>query len=222
MHSTKPIRMAGCLLLATGLLISAACDRQQESAPAATQDATRSEAVPDPYQPGAPLPPNHPPMDGIMAGMPGDIQSGGGGAADEIAGHPPGALQKAKDVEVVLPDSVKGKWSAVQLRISRMEEAAGEYTVPVGGETALGDSGMRIAVDAFLPDYSSDFKKATSRSDSLNNPAVLVRLLKGDEQIAKGWVFRNYPDFNTFRSDSLQLELGEIKSTSSQIKEDKQ
>ena len=135
----------------------------------------------------------------------------GGEAFEGMAGHPPGALQEAREIEVVLPDSIKGKWSAVRIRVSGTAAAAGEYIVPVGGEADLHDSGMKMVVDAFLPDYSSDFKKATSASDSLNNPAVLVRLMKGDEQLAKGWVFKNYPDFNTFRSDTLQLELQEAK-----------
>ena len=208
-YSVKIVQLAGGALLVTALLAISGCGKAQETPE--VQDTPQSGAADDPYRPGAPLPPNHPPMDGAMAGMPESAHPGEGNALDGMAGHPPEALQKSRDVEVVLPDSVKGKWSAVQIKVTGTDAAAGEYTVPVGGGMELQESGMKVVVDAFLPDYSSDFKKATSASDSLNNPAVLVRLLKGEEQLAKGWVFKNYPDFNTFRSDTLQLELQEAK-----------
>ncbi len=155
------------------------------------------------------MPPNHPPLDPIAEnGVPADHAQMA--AETEMMGHPPQVLSETKEVEVVIPENIKGKWTAVQLGISGKDSDKSEYTVAIGGKTDVSD-GIVVVVDEFLPDYTSDFEKATSASDTLNNPAALVHLTKGDKVLAKGWVFKNYPEFNTFNSSELQIELLDAK-----------
>ncbi len=166
----------------------------------------------DPYQPGAPLPPNHPPMDSI-ADNTGFADHAPKVAESEMIGHPPEvASSEAKDVEVVIPENIKGKWAAVQLAVTGKDSGKNELTVPIGGKADVSD-GVVVVIDAFLPDYTSDFEQATSASDTLNNPAALVHLMKQDKLLAKGWVFKNYPEFNTFNSKEVQIELLDAKPT---------
>ncbi len=202
-------------LLAALLLFLAGCGGKETGSAATTDEgvAMKAEAIDDPYRPGAPLPPNHPPIDMLDAPQ-GEMPPDHPTMADEGNGmldsHPPEVVAQMKDIEVVIPDSVKGKWKAVQLAVSAGEKAKSEYTVPVGGEQSVAE-GIVVTVDAFLPDYTSDFEKATSASDTLNNPAALVHMTKNGETVAKGWVFKNFPEFNTFSSSELKIELLDAK-----------
>jgi len=188
------------------LIVLSGCGKDQTD-PVSKEVTPAEDTTSDPYQPGAELPPNHPPMD--SSSMPAIHPVEGGG---EIAGHPAGAMDNAKEVEVIIPENIKGKWSAVQLIITGADGSASEFTVPIGGQVDGLKDKMVLSVEAFLPDYSSDFEKATSASESLNNPAVLIRLTKQDELLAKGWVFKNYPEFNTFKGSELKIELLEAQA----------
>ncbi len=196
------------------LFVSLSGCGKDQSTPAPEERAMQEGgAVADPYQPGAPLPPNHPPLDGAgESGAPAQYTQAG--AENGMLGHPPDVVSsEAKDVEVVVPDNIKGKWTAVQLAIAAGEEnGRNELVVPIGGQAEVAD-GMVLLVDAFLPDYTSDFEKATSASDTLNNPAALVHLMKQDKLVAKGWVFKNYPEFNTFDSSEVKIELLDAASS---------
>ena len=188
-----------CSVALLGLLTG--CGEEQ----AAPKESAAAGAVNDPYQPGAPLPPNHPPLDSIAenAMLAEHAQMATEG---EMMGHPPEVASQAKEVEVVIPDNIKGKWTAVHLAVSGKDSDKSELTIPIGGQMDLSD-GVVVVVDEFLPDYTSDFKKATSASDKLNNPAALVHLVKHKKLLAKGWVFKNYPEFNTFNSGDVKIEL---------------
>ncbi len=211
-HRKTVLRLsASAFCSAAVLVLLAGCGKEPEQVvPEPEKNAATEEVVNDPYQPGAPLPPNHPPLEPVAEnGMPADhaqITMDG-----EMTGHPPEVTSgESGDVEVVVPEEIKGKWTAVQLSIGNTD-GKNEFTIPVGGQTDLAD-GAVVVVDAFLPDYTSDFEKATSASDTLNNPAILVHVMKQDEVLAKGWVFKNYPEFNTFNSSEITIELLDAKT----------
>ncbi len=206
------VTASGALMAAILLLLGGCSGKETESATSEKGGAeAQAEAVTDPYQPGAPLPPNHPPIDiseAPQGEMPPDhpVVEGDG----VLDAHPPEVVAQMKDIEVVVPENVKEKWQAVELAVSAGDEAKNKLTVPVGGQVDVAKD-VVVTVDAFLPDYTSDFEKATSASDSLNNPAVLVHLTRNGETVAKGWVFKNFPEFNTFSSEELKIELLDAK-----------
>ncbi|HYA48667.1 MAG TPA: cytochrome c biogenesis protein ResB, partial [Burkholderiales bacterium] len=68
----------------------------------------------------------------------------------------------------------------------------------VGEEAALGDKdGSRVSVRRFVPDFvMGEGNEVRSRSDEPNNPAALVEVRKGDEQVLARWVFARFPEFD--------------------------
>jgi len=204
---------AGVFCSAAVLVLLGGCGKEPEQAASVPEPEPKENAATasDPYQPGAPLPPNHPPLEPVAGNeMPADhVQTAMDG---EMTGHPPEVTSgEAKEVEIVIPENIKGKWTAVQLNITGEDNSKNEFTVPIGGQTELA-GGEIVIVDAFLPDYTSDFEKATSASDALNNPAVLVQVMKQDKIVAKGWVFKNYPEFNTFKNSEIDIQLLDAKA----------
>jgi len=58
-----------------------------------------------------------------------------------------------------------------------------------------------------VPAFRSDAGKVTSRSNQPDNPAALVQLVDKTRVLSEGWVFQKYPDFNTYHSERLHLQL---------------
>lgn len=112
-----------------------------------------------------------------------------------------------KPLELTVPPEVKARWKAVELSVTSRDGGARQATVPVGGDLRLGKSDRIVHVVAFLPSFQMTNSGVTSRSSELDNPAVLVRLSEREQTIAQGWIFQKLPDFNTFRSDEIGIEL---------------
>ncbi len=97
---------------------------------------------------GGALPPNHSPMleagDKIAAGV----------RPDDEPEHPPSS---GKELVVAIPDSVKGKWSSVQLEASLADGSKKEIRIVLGEETQLPDPSLTVRAEIFLPAYISDF-----------------------------------------------------------------
>ncbi|MHB8165976.1 MAG: hypothetical protein ACYDDT_04280 [Sulfuricella sp.] len=173
--------------------------KQAKTAPAAP---LTNSVMPAPVKGDEPLPPNHPPLGTVSGYSPQTLDKG------VAAVHP--KLDGKKVLTVVVPESIKGHWKAVNLVI----------TGPDGKEkairAALGDKNGKIAISAdeaqlrvmnFLPAYTSDFNTATSSSNEPTNPAVQVQLIKQGKVLAEGWVFQKLPDFNSFSSSLVKVKL---------------
>jgi hypothetical protein len=39
------------------------------------------------------------------------------------------------------------------------------------------------------------------------NPAVQIEVIANGQVLAEGWVFQNLPDFNSFKSEQVQVRL---------------
>lgn len=66
------------------------------------------------------------------------------------------------------------------------------YKVGMNEEFELGDSGYSARIVRFVPDFRIDLetKEVTSASEEMNNPAVLLEVLKDGEKVAEQWAFR--------------------------------
>ncbi len=146
---------------------------------------------------GGVLPSNHSPMLG------GDADTAGVRPDDEPE-HPPSS---GKELAVVIPDSVKGKWSSVQLETSLADGSKKTIRTILGEETQLPDPSLTVRAEIFLPAYMSDFETIKSASNELMNPAVKLRLFKDQKEVAVGWIFQNYPEFNSFKSEWVTFQL---------------
>ncbi len=110
--------------------------------------------------------------------------------------------------QVVVSDEIKAKWKSVQLEVTdRKLNTKDVLKVDIGKEVEVGKTGYSIKVEAFLPDYAVFSDHIGSRSTEPNNPAVLVELFKDDESVAKGWVFKNFPTFNSYQHERFALSL---------------
>ena len=140
------------------------------------------------------LPPNHPRVEGA--------------AAPEDRPHP---ATGSTGRTVRVPDSVKGKWQAVKLKIEVKNGASAPQivTVKLGGDLAIPGSALRLRVDDFLPALQVKDSEITSASNEPSNPAVLVTIWDGDKETFRGWLFGKFPDMQPFEHQTHRITLVE-------------
>jgi hypothetical protein len=117
---------------------------------------------------------------------------------------------------VVVPESVKGKWSAVKIIVEdKVAKNSKEYTVNLNSDFKIPDSDLKIHVGDFLPDFKMQAGTLTSSSNTHNNPAVGVRVLGGGKQIFPapgkkwGWLFAKMPNVHPLRHPKYNINLKE-------------
>ena len=73
-----------------------------------------------------------------------------------------------------------------------------EIPTAVGTEREIADTGHKVKILRYLPDFVMDMstKEASSRSANANNPAIQVELEGKDGSREKFWVFARYPDMH--------------------------
>lgn len=109
--------------------------------------------------------------------------------------------------EVFLKDEVKARWKEVTLELTEgATKASQAVKAKVGGSVKL-DERFKLRVEAFVPDYAIAENRIESRSNEPKNPAVLLELLDGDKVVAKGWVFKDFPEFNSYTDDRFPVKL---------------
>jgi hypothetical protein len=110
--------------------------------------------------------------------------------------------------EVVLTDEMKAKWNEVQVAITdNANQRTETITLKVGSKVKLTEEGYFLTIDAFVPDYAIAESKIVSRSDEPNNPAMLVSLYENETQITRGWVFKDFAEFNSYSNSRFVLQL---------------
>src|SRR4030042_2994841 len=96
---------------------------------------------------------------------------------------PMGKMPSIK-AKLVVPESVKGKWSAVKIVVDdKVAKSSQEYTVNLNSNFKIPNSNLKVYVGEFLPDFKMQAATLTSASNTPNNPAVAVRVLEGVKQI---------------------------------------
>jgi len=122
----------------------------------------------------------------------------------------PGMNVPKGELSVTVPDSVKGKWSAVKLVVEdKATKKKQEITVNLNSETKIPNSNLKIAVGDFLPEFRMDAQTITSASNVPNNPAVRVKVFEGDKEIFKGWLYSKFPTIHPFEHPKYGLALKE-------------
>jgi hypothetical protein len=96
----------------------------------------------------------------------------------------PGAEIPKVEFQIVVPQDVKGKWSAVKFIVTdKVHNKQMEVSAPIDGETKVPDTNLVIKVGPFLPDFKMDGNIITSSTNEPNNPAVGVIVLEDGKQI---------------------------------------
>ncbi len=195
--SMKNIRYGAIACASVIALTLAGCGNgknEQKSAPApATAEGNK-------------LPEGHPAMPPVMpsqAGM--TAKDAAGVAATAKAMHP---SESKSDREVKLSKEVLDKWKEAKVEVVDVASKTKEgLTIKVGSTVALKKAGFKLKLKALVPDYLIKDKQIESRSNEPKNPAILVELIEGDKTVASGWIFRNMPDFNSYKDARIAIVL---------------
>jgi hypothetical protein len=135
---------------------------------------------------------------GMAPGMP--PQMAPGGAPQQMPpqmapGQPTLNIPKG-ETKLVVPEGLKGKWSAVKIVVTdKGTQKSEEYTVKLNSEFKIPNSNLKIAVGDFLPDFRMEGTTVTSASDEPKNPAVGVKVFEADNQVFPapgkkwGWLY---------------------------------
>jgi type IV secretory pathway VirB10-like protein len=120
------------------------------------------------------------------------------------------------ETKVIVPASVKGKWSAVKLIVEdKTKKESKEYTINLNSDFKVPGSDLKIHVGDFLPDFRMSGVTLTSASNEPNNPAVAVRVLEGNKQIFPapgrkwGWLFAKMPSVHPLTHPKYGIHLKE-------------
>jgi len=133
--------------------------------------------------------------------------------AKEVA---PSAEKPARrpEARIVVPAEVQGRWKAVKIAVLDKETNKEQlYTVEIGSELPLGDSGLMLRVKNFLPAFIMDGTTMTSASNETRNPAAQIVITEGEKEVYKGWLFSLYPGTHAFQHPRYSFTLADFVST---------
>lgn len=109
--------------------------------------------------------------------------------------------------QVSISDEVKAKWKEAKLELTDISSNAKEtVTIKVGSDVKLKE-GVRLKAVALVPDYAIAENTIESRSNEAKNPAILLELEEGGKVTARGWVFRDFPEFNSYNDGRFSVKL---------------
>jgi hypothetical protein len=109
---------------------------------------------------------------------------------------------------VVVPESVRGKWKAVEIAVSDKSARKQQiYTIAIGSEFKLPGSDLTLKVENFLPHFVMEGTTLTSQSNELKNPAAQLVISEGGHEIFRGWLFRLYPTTHAFQHPQFGFTL---------------
>jgi hypothetical protein len=192
----KVLAVTLCLIL----VVSVSACKKKEAQPPVPQ--TPGPMVPGQMQPGQ-MPPG--PV------MQGPITPEG---QQQVPG--PGMMMPKGKSQIIIPDSVKGKWSAAKIILEdKVTKKKQGYTVKLNSDFPIPNSNLKISVGEFFPDFKMNGLTLTSVSNQPNNPALAIRVLEGGKQIFPapgrqwGWLFAKVPSIHPFGHPKYGIILKE-------------
>jgi len=118
--------------------------------------------------------------------------------------------------QVVVPESVKGKWSAARIILEdHISNTKREFEIKLNSDFTIPDSPLKIHIGDFLPDFRMDGLNLTSGSNEPKNPALSIRVFENDKQIFPapgrqwGWLFSKVPSIHPFEHPKYGITLKE-------------
>jgi hypothetical protein len=128
----------------------------------------------------------------------------------------PGMTMTKSQTKVIVPESVKGKWSAATIILEdKVSKTKHEYTVKLNSDFNIPNSDLKIHVGEFLPDFKMDGLTLTSSSNEPRNPALALRVFENGKQIFPaagkqwGWLFSKVPSIHRFEHPRYAIILKE-------------
>ncbi len=120
-----------------------------------------------------------------------------------------GAEQPASLTRLVnLDPAIRAAWSGVEIKVIDTTTGKEEhFSVPLDTPTPLGDTGLVMVAETFVPDFEMGADGITSRSADPNNPAVAVRITEEGKPDYTGWLFGGMPKIHPFPHERYQVLL---------------
>ncbi|MEE4271074.1 MAG: hypothetical protein V2I67_05350 [Thermoanaerobaculales bacterium] len=179
------------LALTISALAVLGCGGSPDEAPVVPETASAHDAMPNDAVHGMPADDVHAKAMGSMGGA---MHGGGGGV----------------NADIHLDPETAGDWSAVKIRLVELATMAESFhEVPVGGSAVLGDSGLTLLAEAFIPDFVMDENGITSRSAEPANPAARVVISEDGAADYTGWLFAAMPEIHPFPHETYGVVLVE-------------
>ncbi len=96
------------------------------------------------------------------------------GSGGEVKDHPDVEETEKLERQVYIPKDVEGKWKAVKILVrNKADEGKNELkTAEIGSSFVVADSGIKVTVGPFLPNFVMDQGTYTSMNNQVINPAV--------------------------------------------------
>jgi hypothetical protein len=112
------------------------------------------------------------------------------------------------EARVIIPESVKDKWKAVQIAILDKQTSREDlHIVPLDTEFVVPGSGLTLRVSNFLPAFIMEGTILTSVSNEPKNPAVQVEISEQGKKVFQGWLFSLYPGTHAFHHPRYSFML---------------
>ena len=140
-----------------------------------------------------------------------DVQTTpGGDVASSAAGESMGGMMGGVNTDISLDPEIADAWSGIRVQVVDSETGDVQiYDVPLGEAVALGDSGLTLSSDLFIPDFVMDEGGITSRSAETQNPAARIVIAEDGVTDYEGWLFAAMPEIHPFPHDRYQVLLVE-------------
>lgn len=123
-------------------------------------------------------------------------------------GESMGGMMGGLNTDISLDPEIASAWSGIRVHVVDSETGDGQIIDAALGETVvLGDSGLTLSADIFVPDFVMDETGITSRSAETHNPAVRVVITEEGMADYEGWLFAAMPEIHPFPHDRYQVLL---------------
>lgn len=99
----------------------------------------------------------------------------------------------------------------MEARWTRAEQAPFSFTLRPGETVELADTGTRVELADFVPDFVLDGNRLRSRSNEPRNPAVQLRLIDADGRRSMVWFFPNFPQMNFPADSEIRFSLRDLE-----------
>ena len=114
------------------------------------------------------------------------------------------------NTEISLDPEIADAWSGIRVEVVDSETGdAQTLDIQLGEASALGDSGLTLSVDTFIPDFVMDEGGIKSRSAETHNPAARVVISEEGAIAYEGWLFAAMPEIHPFPHSRFRVLLVE-------------
>ena len=123
---------------------------------------------------------------------------------------PPGGMMGGLNTDISLDQQIADAWRGIRVHLIDTESGDAQmFDIALSESAPLGDSGLTLAADTFVPDFVMDESGITSRSAETHNPAARVVISEEGMADYQGWLFAAMPEIHPFPHDRYQVLLVE-------------